>query len=328
MPDTPELQKAFGQPPGQKVGCGFPVANLLVLFDLGTGFLMRIGAAPLRSHEMSRAATFHAEMQPNDVLVADRGFCSYAHLALLFQAEIHGVFRIHQQLIVNFRKGRPHASTGSLNNRRRSKGRPRSPWIQWLGHVDQIVEYVKPWHRPLWMTAEEYAALPVSLRVRELRYRIEQRGYRTRDVLLVTTLLDHTRYPSEDLAELYGQRWLVETNLRHLKQTLGMDVLRTKSLNNILKELAMYAIVYNLVRLVMLKAAQQQGTDLQRISFVDALRWLRTPPSKAMVSPLLCVPLRKGRVEPRVQKRRVKQYSLMTQPRNTLRRQLPLPGYA
>lgn len=294
MPDTPELQKAFGQPPGQKVGCGFPVANLLVLFDLGTGFLLRIGAAPLRTHEMSRAATFHAEMQAGDVLVADRGFCSYAHLTLLFQAGIHGLFRIHQQLIVNFRKGRPHASTGSLNNRRRSTGRPRSRWIKWLGHVDQIVEYVKPWHRPPWMTVEEYSALPRSLLVRELRYRVINRGFRTREVLLVTTLLDHTRYSSADLAELYGQRWLVETNLRHLKQTLGMGVLHTKSLNNVLKELTMYSLVYNLVRVVMLKASQQQDTDLQRISFVDALRWLRSPPLHGTGDPLIEVPLRKG----------------------------------
>ena len=184
---------------------------------------------------------------------------------------------------------------------------------------DQIVEYFKPKQRPQWMTAEAYAALPDSLMVRELRYRISQKGYRTREVVLVTTLLDHVQYSSEDLADLYARRWQVETNLKHLKQTLGMDVLHTKSLNNVLKELTMFVLVYNLVRLVMLNAAEQQNVPVERISFVDALRWLRDDTRETPFRPLIVIPVRRGRSEPRVRKRRPKEFPLMTQPREQLR---------
>jgi hypothetical protein len=108
MPDTPELQAAFGQPGGQKPGCGFPVAHLLALFHAGTGLLQKVLVAPLRTHDLNGAWRMHDELQPGDVLVADRGFCSYAHLAQLIQAGLHGVLRIHQKQIVDFRIGRMH----------------------------------------------------------------------------------------------------------------------------------------------------------------------------------------------------------------------------
>ena len=324
MPDTDELQKAFGQPGGQKKGCGFPVAHLLTLFDYGTGLLLRVCAAPLRTHDMSQVERVHGEMKAGDVLLGDRGLSSYAHLALLFQAGIHGLFRLHQRTIVSFQKGRSYDPPPSRRvDKKRSKGRPKSRWVKWLGHVDQIVEYFKPSCRPKWMSAEAYAALPVSLMVRELRYRIVQKGYRTRNVLLVTTLLDSERYSSEDLADLYGRRWQVETNLKHLKQTLGMDVLRTKSLDNILKELTMFVLVYNLVRLTMINAAEQQNVPVERISFIDALRWLRDNKSNASFVPLIVVPARKGRAEPRVRKRRPKEFPRMKKPRDELKKRQP-----
>jgi hypothetical protein len=323
MPDTEELQMAFGQPGGQKKGCGFPVAHLLTLFDFGTGLLLRMIAAPLRTHDMSQVERVHSEMQKGDVLLGDRGLCSYAHLAMLFLAEIHGVFRLHQRMIVSFRKGRPHQSRRSKRGQKRKsgkKGLPTSRWVKWLAKADQVVEYFKPKQRPKWMTAEAYATLPDSLFLRELRYRIAQKGYRTREVVLVTTLLDPRKYSSEDLAELYARRWQVETNLRHLKQTLGMDVLRTKSLNNVLKELTMFVLVYNLVRLVMLNAAEQQNVPVDRISFIDALRWLRDNKSDTPFTPLIVIPNRRGRAEPRVRKRRPKEFPVMKKPRDQYRK--------
>jgi hypothetical protein len=323
MPDTEELQKAFGQPGGQKKGCGFPVAHLLTLFEFGTGLLLRVTAAPLRTHDISQVERVHCEMQKGDVLLADRGFCSYGHIALLFLAGIHGVFRMHQRMIVNFRKGRPHQSLQSKRRRQRKKGKkglPTSRWVKWLGKVDQVVEYFKPKQRPKWMTVQAYAALPDSLMLRELRYRISQKGYRTREVVLVTTLLDPQKYSSQDLADLYGRRWQVETNLRHLKQTLGMDVLHTKSLDNVLKEMTMFVLAYNLVRLVMLNAAEQQGIPVDRISFIDALRWLRDDKREAPFIPLIVVPKRPGRTEPRVRKRRPKEFPVMKKPRHQYRK--------
>jgi len=323
MPDTPALQAAFGQPGGQRKGCGFPVAHLLTLFHAGTGLLQKVLVAPLRTHDLKQAWQMHPELAPGDVLLADRGFCSYAHLAQLFAAGLHGVLRIHQCLIVDFRKGRMHVPPSPpFPKLKGAKGLPRSAWIKWLGHCDQAVEWFKPARRPTWLTAEAYSALPASLLVRELRYRIQQPGYRTREVLLVTTLLDPQEYPAQQLAELYASRWQVEVNLRHLKQTLHLDVLRCKTVAGIHKELLMIALAYNLVRLVMLRAAQTQRVGIDRVSFIDALRWLCHVRDGDPLCRLILRIHRPGRHEPRVRKRRPKQYPLMKQPRATLRQAL------
>jgi hypothetical protein len=323
MPDTPELQAAFGQPGGQRKGCGFPVAHLLTLFHAGTGLLQQVLIAPLRTHDLKQAWQMHAELQQGDVLVADRGFCSYAHLAQLFQAGLHGVFRIHQRVIVDFRKGRMHVPPSPpFPKLKGARGLPRSAWIKWLGQCDQKVEWFKPQKRPSWLTAEAYAALPASILVRELRYRIPKPGYRTREVLLVTTLLDPLAYPAAELAQLYFDRWQIEVNLRHLKQTLHLDVLRSKTVAGVHKELLMIALAYNLVRLVMLRAAHTQGVSVHRVSFIDALRWLCQARQRHPLRALIILPRRPGRFEPRVRKRRPKNYPLMNQPRATLRQAL------
>ena len=319
MPDTPALQEAFGQPGGQKQGCGFPVAHLLAMFDAATGMIVDVLAAPLRTHEMSRIACMHPQLQPADVLVADRGFCSYAHLALLLLRNLHGVFRIHQRTLVDFTPHRPHVHP---RDHKAPKGLPRSRWVRCVGVQDQIVQWFRPQQRPTWMMEEEFSRLPESITVRELRYRVGTPGFRTREILLVTTLLDAQRYPPEDLADLYRCRWQVEVNLRHLKQTMKMDVLRCRSPEGVLKEMLMFALAYNLVCLVMCQAAQRQGVPPERISFVDALRWLRNwEPTRKLID-LLINPHRPGRVEPRVVKRRPKQYPLMNQPRQILRKRI------
>jgi hypothetical protein len=317
MPDEPELQEYFGQPGGQKKGCGFPVAHILALFHAGTGFLQRVVAAPLRTHDLAHAASMHPEMSEGDILVADRGFASYAHLALLFLRKMHGVFRCHQRQIVDFHPRRPHTP-----QRKAKAGLPRSRWLKRLGRHDQLVEYTRPAQKPVWMSDAQYAALPATLTVRELRFTTRQRGRRTRVITLVTTLLDPELYPAWALADLYGQRWQAETNLRHLKTTMNMDVLHCHTVEGVFKELAMFALAYNLVRLVMLQAARRQRVPLDRISFIDALRWLRTTAPGTPLPILATNPHRPDRVEPRVRKRRPKEYPLMTKPRNQLRKAL------
>jgi DDE family transposase len=317
MPDMPELQAQFGQSSHQAAGCGFPVAHLLVLFHAQTGLLLRIIAAAMRTHDLTQAAHTHDALAAGDILVADRGFVSYAHLALLFQRKIHAVFRAHQTQIIDFHPRRQHTSA-----RRPIKGRPRSRWLRRLGKGDQLVEYFKPPTPPPWLSAEAYAALPDSIRVRELRYTIRQRSCRTRQVTLVTTLLDPVAYPAAALAELYGQRWQVETNLRHLKQTMGLAVLRCKTVAGVLKELHMFALAYNLVRLVMLEAAERQQVMVERISFVDALRWLCSAEPGSPLATLVVNPWRPNRYEPRVRKRRPRHFPWMQQPRPLLRKAL------
>jgi hypothetical protein len=134
MPDTPELQAHFGQPGGQAKGCGFPVAHMLALFHAGTGLLLEVTAAPLRSHDMAGIIGILPLLMAGDVLVADRGFCSFAHLAMLMAQEVHAVFRLHQKQIVDFTPGRAHARPGQ---RGAIKGMPRSRWVSACGLMDQ-----------------------------------------------------------------------------------------------------------------------------------------------------------------------------------------------
>jgi len=324
MPDTPELQSYFGQPGNQKPGCGFPVASIVAMFHAGTGFLLEVVTAALRTSEMALLRPVHAALKPDDVLVADRGFCAFAHLALLACRDVHAVFRVHHRQIVDFTPNRPH-----IHPRKRvgGKGLPHSRWMRQLGVLDQLVEWFKPLQKPPWMTEDQFNALPESLFLRELRYRISRPGFRTETVTLVTTLLDATLYTVEALADLYAARWRVELNLRQLKQTMKMDVLKCMTVEGVLKELTVYAIVYNLVRVAMREAAARQGVDVERVSFIDALRWLCELKADELLE-LVINPSRPGRLEPRVRKRRSKKYPVMKKPRSELRKRLMGQGVA
>jgi len=207
MPDTKALQAAYGQPGGQKRGCGFPVMHVLWLFDAATGLAIDLIASRWNTHDMAHVSKLHGMLEKGDVLVGDVAFASFAHLALLLKHQLHGLFRAHQRLIINFMRGRKAKSQLPKGKR---KGAPSSRWIKKLGVEDQIVEYIKPTSKPTWMSKAAYAALPATILVRELRYRITQRGYRTKRVTLVTTLIDGERYTKAELAELYQMRWQVE----------------------------------------------------------------------------------------------------------------------
>lgn len=319
MPDTPVLQSHFGQSGQQQPGCGFPSAHLLAMFDAATGLLIKALALPLRTHDMSQVTKLHPELSPGDVLIGDRGFSSYAHMALILRANLHGVFRIHQRQLVSFRRDR---RLGGKQPRGTVAQKASSRLIRKLGRFDQLVEYVKGNNCPEWMGTSSHAALPETIRVRELRYRTNVRGFRTRVIMLVTTLLDAKEYSSAELAALYRHRWEIETNFDHLKTTMNLDMLSCKTVEGVLKELTIYALVYNLARLVMLAAADAQQVPLAQISFVDALRWLEQACDHQPALLLRVNPQRPNRVEPRVRKRRPKEYDLMNHPRRQLRQAL------
>ena len=323
MPDTPELQREFGQSGSQRKGCGFPVAHFLAMFDSATGFLLETLASPLRTHDMSKVAQIHPGLRAGDVLVGDRGFCSFAHMALLFQRGIHGIFRLHQRLKLTV-LGPTEAESVDQTKPKRRKKRPTglAKVLRRLGVCDHIVEWDRPKKKPEWMNENEYAALPTMLECRVVSYDLRRPGYRTKRITLLTTLLDAEAYPWEELAELYRQRWQVEINFRHLKITMQMDVLRCMTVDGVLKELMVFAIVYNLVRVVMVEAARRQKVDVDRISFIDAMRWLVVARPRSVLIKLIVNPDRPGRVEPRVKKRRPKQYDLMMEPRSVLRKRL------
>lgn len=321
MPDTPELQEYFGQPSGQAPGCGFPVAHTLTMFDAQTGMIQAAVVGPLYRSDLADTPALHQSMQARDLFVADTAFGSYAHLALLLQGAMHGLFPLHQKRIVDFTAGRSHVAPhgGKASNK---KGKPRSRWIKTLGKEDQLVEWFKPIERPAWMTLQQYEALPASIVVREVRRRVRLAQGRRVPITVVTTLIDPEQYPARELVRLMGRRWEVEVNLRHLKTTMGMEVLRCKTVEGVKKEWLMYLLVYNLVCLVMLEAAGRQGVEVRRLSFADAWYWLRHARPGEALPAIKVNPHRPDRLEPRAVKRRPKEYDRLNKPRQEMRKAL------
>jgi Transposase DDE domain len=241
MPDTAPNQEAYPQPSGQKAGCGFPMLKVVALFSLASGALLRAVHGPVRGSEVHLFRQLWAHLSPGEVVLADRGFCSFGGLAALQQLGVDCVMRLHQTRRVNWRDGRR------------------------LGPADRLVQWGKPRRRPRLLSAEEFAALPATLPVRQVRLQARLKGFRTRTLVVVTTLLDPVAYPVEALAELYLQRWGVELHFRELKTLMRLDVLRCRSPQMIRKELLMHWMAYNLVRAVMLQAALQYQVALSRL---------------------------------------------------------------
>lgn len=313
MPDTPENQKKYPQPGNQKKGCGFPVMKIVGLFSLATGVLCRVAIGNLHDHDLTLFRKLWSDLKQGDIVLGDRGFCSYPVMALLLAQGVDTVFRLHSQRKPDFRSA------------------------ERLGKDDYIVTWNRPKQPPKWMSKEQHALLPETFRVRIVRCRVNRKGYRTKVIFLATTLLDATTYTHDDLAELYLQRWSIELRLRDIKITMGMDILRCKTPAMIEKELWIHVVAYNLVRSLIFEAVVKFKKKLRDISFKGALDFIRqwTPAMKAhflsgqnarelvdIFFELLAkclVPERSGRVEPRVIKRRPKQYQRLTRPRKFMR---------
>jgi len=286
MPDTPELRQHFNLPPGVQEGVGYPMGKLMGLLDAATGMFVSLLALPLFQHDMRGVIGLHAMLRAGDILLGDRAFCSFAHLGLLNAQGVLGCFRLHQ--------------------RRQNMSRGLQRWK-------------KPSVCPAWMNAEQFQRLPAWLDVRLVCHRIGEKGFRTRHLFIATTLLDEKQWPDEKIADLYGSRWQIETCFGHLKTTMKMNVLKCETVDGVMKELAVYLMAYNLVRLALLKAARVQGVSVLRISFVDAMRWLlaRMQGLKG-VSRLIVNPDRRGRSQLRVIRRRKQQYLLLKKPRRQI----------
>jgi hypothetical protein len=291
------------------------------LFDHGSGLLAEPVISPLYTGDITQTPLMHRQMQAGDLMVGDDAFSSWGHFALILRSNLHLLTPAHHQRIVDFTPHRPHASEG--NPRR---GLPRTRWIKSLGEQDQLVEWFKPRHRPDWIPPQIDAALPESIVVREIRRTLRRGELPPITVTVVTTLLDQTQYPADELVTLRMCRWDVETDLRHLKTTMGMEVLHCKSVDGVQKEVSVFVLVYNLVRALMLDAARRQKAPVSRISFADALAWLRTAGPNDPLPSLLVNPYRPHRIEPRALKRRGKSYDLLNRPRDQLRQALRQGG--
>lgn len=320
MPDTPPLRSHYGVSCTCRPGLGFPTSHLLLLMDHRSGLLIDCVDDPMNTSDLARTPAMHAHLNAGDILLGDDSFSGYAHLALLSQANLHAIVPPHHKRIVDFTPGRTHAHPRKGKSSKRS-GKPRSRVIKSLGKDDQLVEYFKPTQKPAWMSAEQWELLPSSITVREIRRTVKRNGFRPITVTIVTTLLDPQAYPADELIELRLTRWVVETNIRHLKITLGMDELKCKTLDGVRKERLVFLLVYNLIRILMLRAARRQGVNVNRLSFADTLAWVRWGDLDARPE-LNINPLRPGRLEPRVRKRSVKQFPYMKLPRAELKAQL------
>jgi DDE family transposase len=309
MPDTLANQKRWPQPSSQKKGCGFPLMRLVGLFCLSSGALLQTATDSFFSNENNLVHRLFGFLERGDVLLADRNFCSYGNLAALLAKGVDAVMRLHQSRPADFRKGKA------------------------LGKNHRLITWLKPVKKPRAMSQQDFDALPSQINLRMLRLHISAPGFRTRTIVLVSTLLEPKLYPCEALAELYRRRWAIELFFRDIKTTMNMEFLRCQSPVMIEKELAMHIIAYNLVRTLMLEASICYQVPLDRISFkgtVDTLRqWspiiasLQAKPKRqsslfaAMLRVIALdrVPLRPNRREPRAVKRRPKAFQLLNKPR-------------
>lgn len=314
--DTPDNQEVYPQTALQKPGLGFPLIRVVVLLTLATASLVGTAWGPYSGKETGETALFRQLLEllrDNDLVVADRYYCSYWMIALLVGHGVDAVFRLHQLRRYDFRRG------------------------QRLGSDDHRVVWVKP-QRPDWMSKELYAQMPETLTVREVRFRVTQPGYRSREIIVATTLANATQTSKALIADIYHQRWHVELDIRSIKQTMGLCHIYCKSPGMIDRHLWMTFLGYNLIRKVMAIAAVAHGLRPRQLSFAGALqileafRWLLPRPEELRPQEELRVVLaalaahqvghRPGRVEPRRVKRRRDKYQQLRDPRPQARAKL------
>lgn len=316
MPDTPANQEAFPQPGSQKAGVGFPLARLVAVISLATGAVRELALGRYQGKQTGETALFRSlwdRFRAGAIVVGDRYFASFFGIAPLRERGVDGVFRMHQRRQYDFRRGRR------------------------LGVEDHIVRWTKP-PRPEWMDEALYARLPEELMIRELRVKVERAGFRVEELVLVTTLLDSREYTKEEVADLYLKRWNIELDLRSIKSVMQMDVLRCETPAMVEKEIWMHVLAYNLIRGLMVRAAEAHGKEPRSLSFKGALQalgafreglqWARGRRRRRLWEAMLRaiasyeVGDRPGRVEPRAIKRRPKKQKLLTEPRGQARERL------
>jgi hypothetical protein len=316
MPDTPDNQTAYPQPSSQQEGLGFPMTRMVVLLSLATAMVKGMAMGPYAGKETGETALLRelfARLGPGDVLLGDRYYCSYFMIALLQELGIDFVVRLHQRRDADFRRG------------------------QRLGEGDHVVAWTKP-DKPEWMDEATYERMPASIQIREVQVHVHQPGFRTESLVVVTTLTDAKKYTKEDIAELYHRRWLVELDIRAIKVTMGIDVLRCQSPEMVRREIWTCLLAYNLIRQTMLEAAIKSGRSPRELSFTAALQkiaaaWaILSLCNEALLTQMIDAHLsdiatnqvgnRPDRVEPRAIKRRPKAHKLLTEPRAEARAKL------
>jgi hypothetical protein len=317
MPDSPENQAAYPQIGRQKPGCGFPIARIVVVFSLAVGTVLDAAIGKYEGKQTGENSMFRSLqdrlLAEGDIVLADRYFSGWFDIARLLQQGIDVLVRKHQLRKTDFRQGKR------------------------LGTDDHIVSVPKP-SRPTWMSPEDYRLLPDELSLREVRVHVKQKGFRTKEIVVVTTLLDEHQYISEEIAKLYRRRWQAELHLRSLKTVLQMDHLRCKTPERVRIEFWTHLLGYNLIRRVMALAAMQSEQTPWQISFKGTVQTLDqflpflfstkiSTPNHWCDTLLLAIAShlvgnRPDRYEPRLTKRRPKKYKHFREPRQNYRNRL------
>jgi hypothetical protein len=319
MPDTPKNQAEYPQPDTQKPGLGFPLARIAAIFSLACGAVLDVGIcryAGKGQSELGLLRTLWGLFRPGDVLLADRLMCAWAEMVMLKQRGVDSVCRLTSHRAADFRRGKR------------------------LGPGDHVVRWAKP-GKPRSLDRQTYEALPGFLMVRECRVRVEQPGFRVQSLIIATTLLDAGAFTKDDLATLYRARWQAELDLRSLKETMQMRVLRCKTPELVRKELWTHILAYNLIRTILAQAASKHGLEPRSISFKGAIQTLEafqpvialqasddTECRSGLYQQVLDaiathrVADRPDRVEPRLRKRRPKHYGFLRKPRAETKRDL------
>lgn len=316
MPDTPENQDAYPQPDSQKPGLGFPLARIAAIFSLSCGAVIELGIcryAGKGQGELSLLRRLWDVFIPGDVLLTDRLMCSWREMVMLKQRGIDSVTRLHRRK-ADFRKGR-----------RSGKG-------------DHIVKWPKPKRKPDSIDLKAWKLLPEYLCVREVKVCVEQPGFRSNKVIVVTTILNTDDISAKDLTDLFRSRWQNEINLKALKQTMQMEILRCKTPELVRKEIWTHILAYNLIRTIIAQAAVRHGLNPNSISFKGTIQTLeafkpiiaiqgrchsatRVQLYEQLIDAIAVhrVADRPDRVEPRLRKRRPKHYGFLRKPRRQYR---------
>jgi len=312
--DTPENQAAYPQNPVQEEGLGFPILRCVTLTSLFTGMLFDLACGPYSGKETGETALMRElfdVLRPGDILVADCYHCNYWLIAACRQRGVHIVMKNHHK-----RDDHPADAV------RLRKG-------------ERLVTWTRP-GRPAWMSVEDYRQQPKTISIRLVDVSVKRKGFRPNTFTVATTMIDDTEFPADWIRSVYESRWLVELDIRAVKCSLNMDILRAKSPDMVRTELWSCLLAYNLIRLKMLQSCAESGRDPRSLSFTTTLQLLATNwllCAVIGVSPELAtlgqnasasqrVGHRDGRVEPRANKRRPKILALMKKPRHQLRAEL------
>ena len=253
MPDTPENQAAYPQIPNQRPGLGFPIARIAAVFSLSCGAIVDLATCRYAGKGQSESGMLRSMwdiFRSKDILLADGLLCAWTEIAILKARGVDFVSRLNRSnRSADFRRGKR------------------------LGKDDHIVQWPKP-PKPRTIDSETYKTLPDFLTIRECRYHVDQPGFRTKLVVVVTTLLDADEFTKEDLAGLYRARWNAELDLRDVKQSLQMDILRCKTPELVRKEIWTHVLAYNLIRTIMAQAADEHELQPRTISFKGTIQTL------------------------------------------------------